>query len=145
MAHTPARPVHFLPPPAASRTSNNPHYSNAPASAIIMIVMQRRIFGHIRIQNSISKRRDINIMKKHTKVLAVLSTTAFMAAFAPNFLSNAPVSSVYAASAGWTQFVRAAAPGWTNRFLCRTAAGQYAIFHVKPRPAGDPCGSPHNS
>ena len=42
-------------------------------------------------------------MKKHTKVLAVLSTTAFMAAFAPNFLSNAPVSSVYAASAGWTQ------------------------------------------
>ena len=68
-----------------------------------MIVMQRRIFGHIRIQNSISKRRDINIMKKHTKVLAVLSTTAFMAAFAPNFLSNAPVSCVYAASAGWTQ------------------------------------------
>ena len=42
-------------------------------------------------------------MKKHTKVLAVLSTTAFMAAFAPNFLSNAPVSSVYAASTGWTQ------------------------------------------
>ena len=42
-------------------------------------------------------------MKKHTKVLAVLSTTAFMAAFAPNFISNAPVSSVYAASAGWTQ------------------------------------------
>ena len=42
-------------------------------------------------------------MKKHTKVLAVLSTTAFMAAFAPNLLSSAPVSSVYAASAGWTQ------------------------------------------
>ena len=42
-------------------------------------------------------------MKKHTKVLAVLSTTALMAAFAPNLLSNAPVSNVYAAAAGWTE------------------------------------------
>lgn len=42
-------------------------------------------------------------MKKHTKVLAVLSTTALMAAFAPNLLSTAPVSNAYAAAAGWAE------------------------------------------
>lgn len=42
-------------------------------------------------------------MKKHVKVMAVLSASALMAVFAPSFMNHSDISEVYAAQSGWTE------------------------------------------
>ena len=65
--------------------------------------MQRRIFGHAENLFSHFKMERFDIMKKHMKVMAALSTTALMAVFAPALAESGNAATVYAASAGWTE------------------------------------------
>ena len=63
--------------------------------------MQRRIFGHAENLFSHFKKERFDIMKKHMKVMAALSTTALMSGFSPALADTGNATTGFAASAGW--------------------------------------------